>query len=115
MHFKLLNLSTRAPAQITEASNTVFFCLVRSLTLYGRYANNSVGSTDEVLCHHRCLASSMKSSLVALGSDSGVVRLIDAAALSLTVVFRARLCEGPITCMAFSPDAKALAVVAGNR
>ncbi|KAA6420486.1 MAG: hypothetical protein FRX49_09647 [Trebouxia sp. A1-2] len=62
-----------------------------------------------------CLASSMKTSLVALGSDSGVVRLIDAAAPSLTVVFRARLCEGPITCMAFSPDAKALAVVAGNR
>ncbi len=57
----------------------------------------------------------MKTSFVALGSDSGVVRLIDAAAISLTVVFRARLCEGPITCMAFSPDAKALAVVAGNR
>ncbi len=57
----------------------------------------------------------MDTSFVALGSDSGVVRLIDAVAVSLTVVFRARLCEGPITCMAFSPDAKALAVVAGSR
>jgi len=115
VHFKPPNLSAHAPSWVTEASNIVFCCLARSLALYGSYVNNSIGSTDEVLCHHRCLASSMKSSFVALGSDSGVVRLIDAAALSLTVVFRARLCEGPITCMAFSPDAKALAVVAGNR
>ena len=68
------------------------------------------------ICHfHRCLASSMQSSLVALGSESGVVRLVDAAALSLTMVFRTRLHQGPISCMAFSPDAKLLAVVAGNR
>lgn len=57
----------------------------------------------------------MQTQLVALGSELGVLRLVDAAALSLTVVFRARLHEGPIAAVAFSPDAKALAVVAGNR
>ena len=57
----------------------------------------------------------MHSSLVGLGSETGVVRLVDAAALNLTVVFRAKLHDGAITHMAFSPDAKTLAVVAGTR
>lgn len=77
---------------------------------------NTAKLSAPICCHsHRCLASSMQSNLVALGSESGVVRLVDAAALSLTVVFRTRLHQGPISCMAFSPDAKLLAVVAGNR
>ena len=57
----------------------------------------------------------MHSSLVGLGSESGVVRLVDAAALNLTVVFRAKLHDGAITHMAFSPDARILAVVADTR
>ena len=57
----------------------------------------------------------MQSSLVALGSEMGVMRLVETAAASLTVVFRARLHQGPITGLAFSPDAKALAVATATR
>lgn len=64
---------------------------------------------------HRCLASSMQSSLVALGSEAGVVRLVETAAAGLTVVCRAKLHQGPIAAMAFSPDAKILSVATGDR
>lgn len=57
----------------------------------------------------------MKSSLVALGSELGVLRIVETAAVNPTVVFRARLHQGPITALAFSPDAKILAVVANTR
>ncbi|KAL3135521.1 hypothetical protein ABBQ38_006001 [Trebouxia sp. C0009 RCD-2024] len=57
----------------------------------------------------------MHSSLVALGSELGVVRVVETAAAGLTVVFRARLHKGPIRAAAFSPDAKILSVVTGDR
>ena len=57
----------------------------------------------------------MHSSLVALGSEAGVVRLVETAAAGLTVVFRAKLHQGPIAAMAFSPDAKILSVATGDR
>ena len=63
----------------------------------------------------RCLAASRQSSLVALGSEAGVVRLVDSAALNLTVVHRARLHHGPILHMKYSPDGSILAVLAGPR
>ncbi len=57
----------------------------------------------------------MHSTLVALGSEAGVVRLVDSAATGLTVVHRSKLHQGPIRRMAFSPDGKTLAVLAGIR
>ena len=67
------------------------------------------------LSNNRCLASSMHSSLVALGSEAGVVRLVESATAGLTVVFRAKLHQGPLTAMAFSPDGKILSVATGDR
>ena len=63
----------------------------------------------------RCLATSRQSSLIALGSEAGVLRLVDSAALNLTVVHRARLHHGPILHMKYSPDGSILAVLAGPR
>lgn len=63
----------------------------------------------------RCLATTMHSTLIALGSEAGVVRLVDSAAIGLTVVHRSKLHQGPIRRMAFSPDGKTLAVLAGTR
>ena len=57
----------------------------------------------------------MHSTLIALGSEAGVVRLVDSAATGLTVVHRSKLHQGPIRRMAFSPDGKTLAVLAGIR
>ena len=57
----------------------------------------------------------MQSSLVATGSELGVVRIVETAAVNLTVAFRARLGQGPITGLAISPDAKMLAVATDNR
>ena len=71
--------------------------------------------SDGVCVNARCLASSMHSSLVALGSELGVVRVVETAAAGLTVVFRARLHKGPVRAVAFSPDANILSVAAGNR
>lgn len=63
----------------------------------------------------RCLAASRHTPLIALGSKAGVLRLVDSGALNLTVVHRSRLDQGPIKQMAFSPDGKTLAVLAGTR
>lgn len=57
----------------------------------------------------------MHSSLVALGSELGVLRVVDTAAAGLTVVFRARLHKGLIRAAAFSPDAKILSVATQDR
>lgn len=57
----------------------------------------------------------MHSSLVALGSELGRLRLVETATAGLAVVFRARLGPGPIAAVAFSPDAKILSVATGNR
>lgn len=57
----------------------------------------------------------MHSSLVALGSEAGVVRVVETAAAGLTVVFRAKLHQGPIRAAAFSPDGKILAVATEKR
>lgn len=68
-----------------------------------------------VTVNNRCLASSMHSSLVALGSELGRLRLVETATAGLTVVFRARLDTGPVAALAFSPDAKILSVATGVR
>ncbi|KAK9814504.1 hypothetical protein WJX72_006907 [[Myrmecia] bisecta] len=63
----------------------------------------------------RCLATSMATRLVALGSETGVVRLLDASATGVPVVWRSRLHSAPVTALAFNSFATLLASVSDDR
>ncbi len=62
----------------------------------------------------RCMAASAATARLAVGSRSGVLRLVQAAAPRLPVVARVRLFAGPVAALAWGPGAQLLAAVSGD-
>ena len=72
------------------------------------------GFDDQCCPDCRVLAASLHSRLVALGSETGVLRLVDASTEGLPVVARARLHSCSLQTICFSPDGAWLATWAAD-